>query len=165
MEHIMEVRVYFEYGITIMAWLKDAKREEETQRALVVVHSIVLYVGKCSTNCPKLSNEKGVRGRNLCLSLGCWFTLLLRYGILSVDKVASAGSSEEKKRLKGKMIADWMQNRKRGFSKMKQNSPESVLESPRHIFQVTHPSCSRSLSALCLLTPLVRSYFSRWISA
>ena len=63
-------------------------REEETE-SHGVIH-VVLYVGKCSTNCLKLSNEKGVRGRQLGLSPG-WFGLLLRCGILSVDEVALVG--------------------------------------------------------------------------
>jgi len=50
-----------------------AESEEETQKALVVIHSIVLYVGKRSTNCPKLSNVKGLRDWQLDFRPVMWF--------------------------------------------------------------------------------------------
>ena len=80
-----------------MAWLKNAERGRDIE-SLGVIH-IVLYVGKCSKNCPNLSNERDVRGRQLGLSLGCRFDLLLCCGILSVDEMALVDSS--KKGVKG----------------------------------------------------------------
>ena len=89
-----------------MAWLKDAERGRDTESLGVI--QIVLYVDKCSTNCPKLSNEKGDRGRQLYLSPGFRFYLLLRSGILSVEEVALVGSS--KKKAKGGRIGRYYQS-------------------------------------------------------
>jgi len=43
--------------------------------------------------------------------------------------------------------------------------PEPVLEPPRHVLKVAHPSRAGRLSALCLLAPLVRAKFCCRIAA
>lgn len=43
-------------------------------------------------------------------------------------------------------------------------APESVLESPRDVLEIPHPSGASSLSSLGLLSPLIRADLSRWES-
>ena len=43
--------------------------------------------------------------------------------------------------------------------------PETVLEPPGYVLEVAHPAGTSGLSALCLLTPLVRPQLSTRVAA
>ena len=121
------------------------RRDTESLR---VIH-IVLYVGRWRMNCPKLSNEKGVRGRQLGLSLSCMFGLLPRCSILPVDEVASAwvGISENKSQ-ESRIVSAVKACHYHSPAPL--NKPTGIHSwislTPSHPssfkLQVTHPSCS-----------------------
>ena len=50
-------------------------------------------------------------------------------------------------------------------SKTEFGAPETILESPRDVFEVPHPAGPRRLSALCLLSPLVGTQLRAGIPA
>ena len=45
------------------------------------------------------------------------------------------------------------------------NSPESILEPTGNGLKVPHATCTSRLAALRLLSPLIRTQLSRWVSA
>lgn len=48
---------------------------------------------------------------------------------------------------------------------VKQNVPEAILEPPRNLLQMLHPSSSSRLSALSLLAPLIRAQLGTRVAA